>query len=353
MKKIILLVASLGVIFTSCDSDDDNGKEILNLQEGIFVSHEGSGVASGSVSYVSSDLSVVRNDIYNFVNETQLGTFQQSIGFNNGKAYVVVDNANTVAVVDKVTFDSQAVITEGLETPRYITFVGDNGYVTNWGSTADDNDDFVAIIDLDTNAVTGTIDIALGPEQIVARNNKLYISHKGAFSFNNIVSVVDLADNSVSEIIVEEKPDELFFNNEGDLVVLSEGRTIFNEDFTEILGDTDAAIQFIDVTTNTVSETLTFQNGTHPSGLVYENDNYYYNIGNEIFSFVNDDRNLPASSITATSSIYGMSVNDGKIYTVDAKDFASSGTLSVYTVSSDTWSQPIGLGVVPAKIYFQ
>ena len=112
-----------------------------------------------------------------------------------------------------------------------MTVVGDKGYSTNWGSTSVDTDDFVAVIDLNSNAVIQKIPVALGPERIVENDGKLYVSHKGAWSTNNLVSVIDIATENVAEVTVGDNPDELFFDANGILYVLSEGRIIYDEDW--------------------------------------------------------------------------------------------------------------------------
>ncbi len=348
MKKIVLLVSVLAFAFTSCESDDDSSAPRGDYDNGILISHEGSTV-SGSVSYVPNNLKDADNDIYQEVNDAELGTFQQSIGFNDDEAFVIVDNANTVAVVNRFTFEEKAVITEGLERPRYIAFIGNKGFVTNWGNEEVETDDFIAVIDLATDKVTSTIPVALGPEQIIVKGDKLYVSHKGARGTNNIVSVIDTANgNSVKKIETFFWPDEMVLIG-NDLWVSCEGNPIWRPE-----GETKAAFQVIDTTNDTIKQTIEFEDGVHPSVLDYENGQFYYVVGNEIFNLSSSSTTLPSTAFaTADTSIYGMSVNEGKIYTVDAGDYVSAGTLNVYTISNEKWSDPVSLGVLPAKIYFQ
>jgi len=347
MKKVIVLLTVLSAVFTSCKSDDDTASAPKGyFGNGILISHEGSTV-SGSVSFVSNDLSTVENDIYNKVNKTELGKFQQSMGFNGDEAFIVVDNVNTVAVVDRFTFEEKAIITEGLSTPRFIAFSGNKGYVTNWG-TSIDTDDFVAVIDLDTNKVVSTIPVALGPERIIAKGNKIYVSHKGAFGINNKVSVIDLSNkNSIKEISTFFLPDEMILIG-NDLWVSCEGTPVWRSE-----GETEAAFQVIDTNTDEIKQTIEFNLGVHPSVLDFENGQFYYAVGNEVFNIEANVTELPSTALATTTPIYGMSVNDGKIYTVNAGDFASAGSLNVYTIATEKWSAPLSVGVVPSKIYFQ
>ena len=361
MKFFNLSVAiSLVVfLFTSCESDDD-ADYILpdDYESGIIVSHEGGFTSSGTTSFVSYDLSSSQNDIYKVVNGEQLGSFQQSIGFSDESAFIVVDNQNTITKVNRYTFEYESQITEGLNTPRFVTISNGYAYVSNWGDPFLSDDDFIAVINLSDNSLYDTIDVDLGPEQLKIVNNKLYVSHKGAYGFNNIISVIDLTTNSVSkEIEVGYLPNDMIIVN-NDLWVATQGKRSWHDIVTidEVnIGETPGALYVIDTITNEVSNSYELSESTNHIGeLAYDNtsQNLYYNVGNEIFSFSTSAESLSDESITSTTSIYGMSVNDGFIYTVDPVDYASEGFLNVYNISTDTWVDTITLGLVPSKIYF-
>lgn len=62
----------------------------------------------------------------------------------------------------------------GLINPKYIAFSNGKAFVTNWGNTAIATDDFVAVIDLNTNLVTSSIPVEESPGRILSNNGKLY-----------------------------------------------------------------------------------------------------------------------------------------------------------------------------------
>ena len=109
----------------------------------------------------------------------------QSIAFSEDNAYVILNDANSVVVVDRYTFEFVGSINTGFDNPRYMAIVGDKGYITNWGAdTFTTNDDYLAVLDLDTNTLEEeTITLSYGVEQIVAAGNKLYVSHKRSMVF--------------------------------------------------------------------------------------------------------------------------------------------------------------------------
>ncbi len=353
MNSLITKCLFLALIcLTSCSDDD----EIIvvpkgDYENGLLISGEGSGAGTGSISFVSNDLSESENLIYKKVNNVELGTFLQSIAFDDDSAYIIVDNTNTITVVDRYTFEFKNEIIVNLSTPRFMTVVGDKGYVTNWGSTSDDTDDFIAVVDLQTFAVDKTISVGNGPERIIAKDGKLYVSHKGAFTNNNIVSVITITTEEVEEITVKDKPDELVFNNAGDLVVLSEGRTLYDANWN-VTGHTLASISTIDVSTLVIDTALDFELGAHPSLMVLDNNTIYYALGNDIFAMDADATALPgASLLTAEGYLYGMAVGGNRIYATNAS-FTDVSALNIYDLASQDKIDTKEIALGASKIYF-
>lgn len=353
MNKLISKLFILSVLFlSSCSSDDDSVPAPKgDYENGILISGEGSGAGTGSISFVSNDFVTAESLIYKNVNTTELGTFLQSLAFDDDRAFIVVDNTNTITVVDRYTFEEKATITTGLVTPRYMVVVGDKGYVTNWGSTASETDDFIAIVDLTTYSVESTIAVGNGPERIIANNGKLYVSHKGAFTNNNIISVIDIATENVQEVTVKDKPDELFFNSNGNLVVLSEGRTLYDSSWN-VIGNTLGSISTINASSLTVSSELNFADGEHPSLMVQDGSAIYFALNGAIYEMAENATVLPTTSLlTAEGFLYGMEVGNNNIYTLDAS-FSDVSTLNVYDITSQDKIQTKSVALGASKIYF-
>ncbi|MGG6231438.1 YncE family protein [Tenacibaculum sp. SDUM215027] len=350
----LLGVLFLGsILFTSCSDDRSPSLPKGDYENGILISGEGNRSISGSVSFVSNDLTTVENTIYKKVNNAEFGEYVQSIAFDNDRAYIVTDNQNTVTVVDRYTFDKAGTITTGLSKPRYMTVVGNKGYVTNWGATDNDSDDFVAIVDLNSLEVEGKVDVALGPERIIAKNGKLYVSHLGAFGTNNKVVVIDIATKSVvKEVTVKDRPDELYIDSSGKLVVLSQGKTIYDAN-GDVVGHTLAAISFINTSNNEVESELTFNEGEHPSQMVLEGNDIYYSLGNDIYKTDVNANSLPTTEFLATDSaiLYGLAVRDNEVFVLDA-NFLGNSKLDVYDLSGKTKKDTKEVALGASKIYF-
>lgn len=348
MKKIILSIFAMSLLIVSCSTDDDDSttEPLGAYEDGIIVSGEGS---PSSISFISEDLLTSENQIYFNVNNEATGLYLQSMGFNDDKAYIVVD-AGTITVVNRYTFEKLGTISTGLTVPRYIAFDGDTGYVSDWGDPFDATDDYIAVVNLNTNLVTGTIPVSEGPEQVLEESGKIYVSHKGGYGVNNVISVINTADNSLETITVNDVPDELFIDESGDLLLLSSGA---NQYWLTPAVITEAAITRINLSNNSIISNLEFPSGQHPSLMTYEDGIAYYILNNEVYSLVDNATSLPTTSLfnITASYAYGLSVDDNQLFVTDAS-FTENSTLLVYDITSGAETNSFSVAVGASKIYF-
>ena len=336
-----LIASDNSVTLTLTDNDS------FPFENGILVLHEGNFFGgNASVSFVSEDLSVTSNGIFNEVNDAPLGDTAQSMGFDGDFGYIVVNNSQTVEVVNRYTFESVGTVDAGLLNPRYIAFANGKGYVTNWGDGGNPDDDYVAVIDLENYTVESTITVPEGPEWIVANDNTLYVAHQGGFNQNNIVSVIDASTNTTgTPITVADRPNSMqLVSNE--LWVLSGGNPAWTDN------ETAGQLDRIDVTTNTVTATFEFTQTQHPNYLSADGSSLYYLLNGEVFTMDVSATSLPDTAEISGVSFYDMTAGNGRLYGVDAKDFASDGTLEVYDLTDNTLIESIGVSIIPGAVYF-
>lgn len=351
LNKLLLMAFAGSALFVSCNDDEafvdapqgayDDG--VLVLNEGNF------NVGNASVSYLSNDL-VVENNIFATNNPNRvLGDTAQDIGLVDDLAYIVLNNSNKIEVVNRYTFAHVATIS-GLVNPRYIAFSNGRAYVTNWGDGTDANDDYIAVINLSTNAVTGTIPVAEGPERIIEEDGKLYIAQKGGYNYGNTITVVNAATNTVTATInVGDVPGTLE-EEDGLLYVLNEGRPSYSG------SETSGSLSIINLATNTVTGTRNFTDVTHPDNLVIEDDNMYYTIEADVFVAPLTATTFPTTPLLTTTpqlvyGIYSFAVHNDRIYIGDAGNYSSNGTVRIFTLNG-TIEGTFEVGVIPSGFYF-
>ncbi len=349
IKNVVLALAG-GFLFIACENDDNTAGGLLlgDYENGILVTNEGPfNNGTGTVSFISDDLSTTEHTIFNKVNNADLGNIVQSMAFVGDNAYIIANVSNKITVVNRYTFEEVASIDTGLENPRYFTAVNGRGYVTNWGDSGDETDDFVALINLETNSVEGAIPVDFGPEDILARGSTIYVAHQGAFGYNDKISVIDTGTDTVSDTIdVSLVPNSMQFDAAGNLWVLCAGKPAFSGE------ETAGALQKIDVQTNSVSTTFDFNLTEHPNHLSIDNGTLYYSLSGAVFGLSVTATTLPRESDFSGLSIYGMTTKDGKLYTTDPKDFASNGSLTIHSLDTKTEMNSFEVGLIPAGIYF-
>jgi len=351
-KHFILGLFAAALTFTSCTDDEGVNFQPVPLgayQNGILVVNQGTWTqGDASVSFVSNDFSVSENGVFNNVNNSPLGDVGQSIAFYNDLAYIVVNNSQKIEVVNRYTFETVTTITTGLNNPRYITFANGIGYITNWGDSLDANDDFIATIDLASNTVTATIPVGEGPEQILTLNNTLYVTHKGGWGQNNIVSVINTTDSSVTTITVGDTPDEMVLDSSNNIWVLCEGRPSY------AAPETAGKLVKINTTDNTVATTIDFAATTdHPKILAYESGNLYYYIDDTIYQMAETDTTLPTTPIISQALTEGdLAVHLGKLYGTRADYITGDSEIVIYDLTTTSLIQSIDLNTGAYHIYF-
>lgn len=363
MKRLhYLLFASLALFIASCSSDDDYVGEVETVGDytnGLFVLNEGNfGAGNSEISFIDSHLIGASNNIFASANDGDaLGDTAQSIAIYEDYAFIVVNNSHKVVVVNRHSFEFIDVIEEGIDNPRYMTVVDGKGYVTNWGDPNDNSDDYIAVIDLETMAVSQEISVDFGPEKIVSNDQNVFVAHKGGFGQNNKLSVINANSNSVTEVLeVGDVPNSLQLVN-NDLWVLAGG----NPDYAAG-GQTDGKLVQIDLGSLQINKEFNFE-GISPSHLELDQGKLYYTVSttdwdtfeteSNIYAMELNSSVLPTESIFSTDkSFYGAAIKDGKYFGGDAKDYASNGSVYVYDLETGEELEEFSVGISPSGFFF-
>ena len=335
-----LLIASL--LFAACE-DDGNPPIWGDLDNHVFVLNEGNfGSSNGSLTAISRESGLVWDNIFEMVNEFQLGDVVQSMTFHNNKAYIVVNNSGKIEVANATTLESESTI-NGLSAPRYFFPINDDkAYVTNitfGGSTTLD------IIDLKTNEITKTIPTGWG-EQMVMSGGKVFVGIMNSYD----LMVIDAAtDEVIQTLSVTYSPNSLQVDKNGKIWVLSDGG---------YYGEDVPALRRIDPNTLETEQVLTFSNSeASPQKLAINSagDELYYLESGEVWRIDIEDGILPENAFITSDNytFYALGVDpaNGYIYTSDAADFQSKGGVFYYRPDG-TPIDGFEAGVIPGGFCF-
>ena len=231
--KFFFLIAITSSLF-SCGNDE----LILppkyvpkgDFDSGVLILNQGNVTQNATLSYMSFDLGILKNNILSGISSSpNIGSSATDISVNGDFAYVVSSTDNKIEILNRYNMAKVGTISTGLNNPKYIAISNGKAFVTNWGNPTITTDDFVAIIDLNTNLVTNSIPVEEGPGRILSNNGKLYIAQTGGENLGNKVILIKVATNAVSYINVADEPNTMQIDN-GNLWVLCEGnRDVANE----------------------------------------------------------------------------------------------------------------------------
>lgn len=340
----LLLVAFLGsTVFVSCSDDDSKGDNtpLGAYDNGVLVVNEGNGTA-GSITFIGNDMTTIQQDVYGVVNEGDgIGGYVQSIFFDDDKAFIISNASNKITVVNRYTFELIDKIDSGLNIPRYGVVENGKAYVTNQAAFDSTTDDFVAVINLSTYEVESTIALNAIGERILEENGKLYVTN-GTYGEGNSVTVINPTSNAIVSTISTGISPTSFEEENGILYVLC--------------GNYNDASKLVRVqlSNNEILSEVTFPEALgNAQNLNIEDGKLYFTVNSDVFS-----ASLNATTISETplftsgaTTLYGFAVEDDKIYVADAKDFASSGRVFIYSTTGALQKEfPVGLN--PNGFYF-
>ncbi len=355
MKKVFLLLgAGILLAFTACNKEDNPAKPDTGFRYGAFVVNEGSfNGNNGSVSYIDLDSSHIINNLFQKINGRTPGDVVESFCVAGDKGVIVVNNSGKVEVVNLETFASIGTVS-GFSYPRYALPVSDNKlYLTN-GAFAGK----VYVIDLSSLAVTDSIDVGMGPENLVKKDHLVYVANSGGWSHDSTVSVIDInTDKVIKTIITGDNPVDLSLDGDGNVWVLCKGKVVYDQNWN-VIAETDSRLQKINTATNEITEDMIIgKKGDlfNPLRLAAGGkggDTVYFAEKEGVFAVDVHDPVIAGTPLIP-GNFYGLDVDPGSgmIYATDAGDYSSGGTLYRYQ-SNGVLLDTMTVGIAPNGVYF-
>lgn len=343
LNKVLLVVFTSALFLASCSSDDNGNVESLGAYDnGVFVLNEGNTTTSTSSITFISNSGVVEQDVYKNVNPTgvALGTYLQSIFFDDTRAYIISGSANKITVVDRYTFKFIATIATDFANPRYGAVANGKAFVTNSGADWDSGaDDFLTVINL-SDFTTSQLDINTFTEKITEENGKIYVGN-GYYDFGTTVTVVNPNSNVVENVIELGFSPNSFEEEDGFLYVLG----------SEKLGK-------INLSSNTLSGTpIVVSPSFEAKNLTIEDDKIYYTIDKSVYAMNLTATTAPTTPLLTYNStsvygaMYGFAVENDKIYIADAGNFSAPSQIYIYSTSGSLINA-VSVGIGPNGFYF-
>jgi YVTN family beta-propeller protein len=338
LNNVFFGIFASALLLASCSNDDSIEKDspLGAYDNGVLILNEGNfGTPNASVSYISNDLTVFMQDVFGTENSAKvLGDVAQSLSFYEDKAFIVMNNSNTVEVVNRYTFKSIASITENLKNPRYSVALNGKLYVTNSGSKA------VTVYDAKTFAYAETIAIGKTSEKIITANGKLYVMN-GAYGSGSTVTVINPQSNNAMSVITVENGVNSIEEKNGSVYVLC--------------GNTTKSKLFKINTNNDTATSIESATLTKALNMDIDGDKIYYTKGTGVYAMALNATTFSETPLFSVadnswSTLYGFNVINGKVYTADANGFTAAGIVKISTTTG-TELKTVAAGMGPNSFY--
>jgi YVTN family beta-propeller protein len=340
--RYLFLIITCSLLL-SCVKDKPPVNQPVNVQLSnsgkVYIVNEGKfNSGDAAVSLYDPGTGQVVENYFQSQNNTTLGDVAQSMNYFNLNYYIVVNNSNKVVICD-AQMKKKATIS-GLSSPRYILPVSNSkAYVSDLFSN------FISVVSLNTNSLTGTIACAGWTEKMVMLYNKVYVTNM----YRNYVYVINAAnDTKIDSIFVGPNAGSIVVDKNDNIWVLSEGDQSKN---------INGSLSRYNTTSSQVDKVMIFSNGDSPFNLCLNKtkDTLYY-LNNGVYRISINDNFLPGSAFIAKNgrNFYGLGINpnDYNIYVSDAIDYVSKSGIYIYSPSGAEKSN-FKAGINANSFYFE
>jgi DNA-binding beta-propeller fold protein YncE len=341
MKNLLLLALLLPIV-SSCTKNSETPSGSFLSGNGVFLINEGNFTAgNGSLSFYSYDSLKIYNDLFEKVNGRPLGDVPNSIELKNDLAYIIVNNSGKIEVIKKSTLESVKTIS-GLISPRNIAFASSaKAYVTSMYS------DSLVVIDLNSNTISGYINIRRSSESIVIAGDKAFAANWVGGS--EVMVINTTSDEVVDSITVGVEPESMVLDKNGILWVLCNGGWA-RENYAELDG--------LNTSTDEVVKKIVFPSKQESPSCLKINGSgdtlYYLATGVRRMSITASV--LPSDSFIPESGHYfyklGINPVSTDIFVTDAVDYQQNGHL-LYFSSEGTLVKSLDAGIIPGSMCFK
>ena len=331
---IFISLSALSILPSACSKNPVREKivetdttTVSDFENGIFIVNEGNfNSANASVTFLDNKSNTVVQDIFTKSNGRRLGDVAQSMTIAGNKGYLLINNSNRIEVVSLKDFKSVNTIS-GLHSPRYMMAVDSNkAYATNLQN-------YISVIDLRTNLVSGTINTTSWTENLIRYDKYMLVTSIGKFSDPTElrkaqVLVIDTETDAIVDSIQSGKePIGIVIDKKQKVWVLCSGGY---DNF-----EAPSLIR-INPELRMIEKTFTFADPTLvPSRLCINptGDTMYF-LRNGVCRMPVSAAALPSQPMIGSEGrlLYGLAIHPstGHIYVSDAKDYVQNGTVYQY-----------------------
>jgi hypothetical protein len=306
---LLPLVVGVGLLLAGCDLVGGDGEDGPALRTTSVIVGNGGNFSDQNGSLTAYDPATGQTR-----EAATFGAFLQAMRLEGDSLYVVTNTftGGRINVFDASTVTRTHQV-EAPSTPRAIVPVTDSkAYVTNtrFGAGAA-SDESVAAYNRTTGQFQGAM-IPMGPipADAAVAGNQAYVANFGSGGAGTTLTVINVITDQVSGTIDLgcDGPNELFVDQQDEIAVVCQGKTVYNDDFTEIVEQTNGQILFVDGGSGAVVERIELNqqvgsaNGTQTAYYAPESEELYVIDGTDTVLRFDTATNTAADTVAVPES---------------------------------------------------
>jgi len=335
MNPVDTMMEPMDTIMEPGDTGEAQFPTVFN--NGLFIVNEGQfSNTNASLDFFLPHKDTVFQNVYQTVNNEELGDIFQSLSFDDNNLYLIINNSGKIIVIDRLTLQKKGTI-EGLPSPRQMVYTGNGNlwYVSNLFS------EHLYVVNTATMQIEDMILTETSTDPILKVNNQLFIGLPNT----NMLLIKQDGSDVFNTLEVSKGASSLVKDNEDNVWLLCYG------DFYE---SGEAGIFKINTQTNQIEKKIDISDG-FPSELVYsERENALFYLNKDLFKLELDADAEPTDPHIRASgrTIYGVTIDEprNEIYLADAINFAERGFVYRYTMRGAV-VDTIPAGIVPNAVF--
>lgn len=346
----LLLLGASACLPGGATGEEEIEEEIgpLDYTKGIYVVNQGLTQNSdqfGSITFVERrEGGRTVPDIFRTTNLTRdLGNLTHSMYAHNGLGYIISTNADRIDVVNLKDFKFLGPIT-GLKKPRYMQVVSPGiAWVTQWGENGDEGS--IAVVDLASNSVLREIPVRPGPENMLIRDDVVYVANSGGFLLDSVITKLDIESESVLKVIeVGLQPQSFQVDANRAIWVIARGSQNF---------DITRKGRLTQLVNDQVAQSFPIDHGAGNLSINNARDRLFYTMRGALFSHPILQNSISlAPFIDFPYLTAAVDPQTDNIIGTDARNFQIEGRIVVHSPSGEEIEDYI-VGIVPINFWFQ
>ena len=337
MKYIHVCIVFV-VLICSCKPpvrESDPLPDLLNT--GIYIVNEGNFMSgNGSVSFYDSAANTVTQDLFFLKNNKQAGDVCQSLSYYQNRFYLVVNNSGKIEILDNDFINTKTI--SGFTSPRYISFTGNKGYVSDLYGKG------ISVINTVSNTINKKITINKWTEELLVLHDTLYVTSPDSKYLYIIDTRTDILTDSMD---IGFGSSSIALDGTGNIWILCSG-----SEKQSVL----PSVRCLDPLNRKIVRTISSADySSYASKLTYNTvDKCMYWIDGDIYKLAtNNTASVKEKAIPAGGkNIYGLTVRqkNGDIVISDAGDFSQRSTIYIYS-NTGTERTHFNAGIISGSFF--